>query len=164
MDLLTPGLGLIFWQLLGFLILLYVLGKFAWKPILGALHERESFIEDALATADRAKLEMAKLKADNENLLAEARRERDRILKDASAAAAQLREEAKEQTGKETARMIADAKASIETEKQAALADIKQQVAELSIRISEKILREQLNGEKAQKEYVSKLVNDLNVN
>lgn len=164
MDLLTPGLGLIFWQLIGFLLLLFVLGKFAWPPIMDALRERETSIEEALAAAENAKQEMAQLKADNEKLIAEARKERDEILKQASVTASHLREEAKEQASKETARMIKDAKAAIETEKQAALAEVKQQVAQLSVQIAEKILREKLSDNSAQKEYVSKLVNDLNVN
>lgn len=163
MELLSPSLGLIFWQLVGFLILLFLLGKFAWKPILNALSERETSIKDALALAEKTKLEMAQLKAENEKLLAEARKERDRILKDATAAANQLREEAKAQTAKETSRMIEDARASIQIEKQAALAEVKKQVAELSVQIAERILRERLSGERAQKEYVSKLVGDLNV-
>lgn len=163
MELLSPSLGLIFWQLVGFLILLFLLGKFAWKPILNALSERETSIKDALALAEKTKLEMAQLKAENEKLLAEARKERDRILKDATAAANQLREEAKAQTAKETSRMIEDARASIQIEKRAALAEVKKQVAELSVQIAERILRERLSGERAQKEYVSKLVGDLNV-
>lgn len=164
MDLISPSSGLIFWQLLIFLGVLFILGKFAWKPMLNALRERETSIEEALASAENAKREMAQLKADNEKLLVEARKERDNILKEASAAANHLREEAKAQASKETARMIEDARASIETEKQAALAEVKQQVAELSVQIAEKILRERLSNEQAQKEYVSKLVNDLNAN
>ncbi len=164
MELLSPSLGLIFWQLVGFLILLFVLSKFAWKPILHALREREATIEDALATAEKTKKEMAELKAENEKLLAEARKERDRILKDATAAANHIREEAKAQTAKDTARMIEDARVTIETEKQAALAEVKQQVAALSVQVAEKILRAQLGSEQAQKEYVSKLIKDLNVN
>lgn len=164
MDLLTPDFGLIFWQILIFLVVLFVLSKFAWKPIINGLNERENSIEQALLSAEKAKNEMAQLKADNEKLLAEARRERDLILKDATAAANKLREEAREQASQEGARIVADAKASIDLHKKAALADIKEQVAKLSVQIAEKILREKLSDDKAQKEYVSKLVNDLNVN
>ncbi len=164
MELLSPGLGLIFWQLIGFLLLLFLLGKFAWKPILNALQEREVSIEEALAAAEHAKTEMARLKSDNEKLLIEARKERDNMLKEASKAASDLREEAKGQASKEASRIIADAKIAIDTEKKAALADIKQQVAELSVQIAERILREKLSDDKSQKEYVAKLVSDLSVN
>lgn len=164
MELLSPGLGLIFWQLIGFLILLFVLGKYAWRPILGALHERESSIEEALATAEKAKAEMKQLKSENEQLLAEARKERERMLKDASEAATKLREEAREQASQESARIVEDARASIEVQKQAALAEVKQQVADLSLTIAEKILREKLDDSEKQKSYVNKLVSDLNQN
>ena len=164
MELLTPGLGLIFWQLVGFLILLFLLGKFAWRPILGALNERESSIEEALATAEKAKAEMEQLKSENEQLLAEARKERETMLKDATAAANKMREEAREQAAKESARIVEDARASIETQKQAALAEVKHQVADLSLTIAEKILREKLDDSEKQKEYVATLINDLNEN
>ncbi|MEK6479111.1 F0F1 ATP synthase subunit B [Catalinimonas sp. 4WD22] len=164
MDLLTPDFGLIVWQILIFLVVLFVLSKFAWRPIINGLNERENSINESLLSAEKARNEMAELKADNEKLLAEARKERDNILKDATAAANKLREEAKEQAAQEGARIIADAKASIETQKNAALAEVKDQVAQLSVQIAEKILREKLSDDKAQKEYVSKLVNDLNVN
>jgi len=164
MDLITPDASLIFWQTVIFLVVLFVLAKFAWKPILNGLNERENNIEEALLSAERAKNEMAQLKADNEKLLAEARRERDSILKDATAAANKLRDEAREQASQEGAKIVADAKAAIETEKKAALAEVKQQVAQLSLEIAEKILREKLSDDKAQKEYVSKLVKDLNEN
>jgi F-type H+-transporting ATPase subunit b len=143
---------------------LFVLAKFAWKPILNGLNERESNIEQALLSAEKAKNEMAQLKADNEKLLAEARKERDSILRDATAAANKLKDEAREQASQESAKIVADAKASIETEKKAALAEVKQQVAQLSLEIAEKVLREKLSDDKAQKAYVSKLVKDLNEN
>ena len=164
MELLTPGLGLIFWQLVGFLVLLFILGKFAWKPILGALSERESSIEDALAAAEKAKAEMAQLKSENEQLLAEARKEREKMLKDATDTANQLREEAREQASQEASRIVEDARASIEVQKQAALAEVKHQVANLSLTIAEKILREKLDDSEKQKDYVATLINDLNEN
>jgi F-type H+-transporting ATPase subunit b len=164
MDLITPDASLIFWQTVIFLVVLFVLAKFAWKPILNGLNERESNIEQALLSAEKAKNEMAQLKADNEKLLAEARKERDSILRDATAAANKLKDEAREQASQESAKIVADAKASIETEKKAALAEVKQQVAQLSLEIAEKVLREKLSDDKAQKAYVSKLVKDLNEN
>ncbi|MGB3589644.1 MAG: F0F1 ATP synthase subunit B [Tunicatimonas sp.] len=164
MELLSPGLGLIFWQLIGFLILLFVLSKFAWKPILGALHERESSIEEALTTAEKAKEEMKQLQASNEQLLAEARKEREAMLRDATSAAGKIRDAAREEGEKERKRMVEDAGLEIESQKKAALADVKQQVASLSVQIAEKILRENLQGETAQKSYIDKLVDDLNEN
>ncbi|MEM9832334.1 MAG: F0F1 ATP synthase subunit B [Bacteroidota bacterium] len=164
MELLSPGLGLIFWQLVGFLILLFVLGKFAWKPILNALNERESSIEEALLSAEKAKEEMKQLQASNEQLLAEARKERETMLKEATAAANKIKDAAREEGEKERKRMVDDASVEIENQKKAALADVKQQVAALSVQIAEKILRENLKADAAQKSYVDKLVSDLNVN
>lgn len=164
MELLSPDLGLIFWQLIGFLLLLFLLGKYAWRPILGALNERETSIEQALSAAQKAKAEMAQLKNENEQLLADARKEREAMLRDATAAANKLREEARQQASEESARIVADAQASIEIQKQAALAEIKHQVADLSLVIAEKILREKLDDSEKQKDYVARLVNDLNEN
>lgn len=164
MELLMPSLGLIFWQLVGFLVLLFILRKFAWKPILGALNERETSIENALTAAEKAKAEMAQLKSENEQLLADARKERETMLRDATTAANKIREEAREQASEESARIVADAQASIEVQKQAALAEIKHQVADLSLVIAEKILREKLADSEKQKDYVARLVNDLNEN
>lgn len=164
MDLITPGTGLIFWQLFGFLGLLFILIKFAWKPMLEALEERESSIENALKSAETARNEMANLKAENEKLLAEARLERDVILKKAQDASIKMIEDAKEDAMKVGAQMIANAKAVIETEKKAALADVKTQVATLSLEITEKLLRKNLSDDKAQKELVDGFVNELKLN
>jgi len=164
MDLITPGTGLIFWQLFGFLGLLFILIKFAWKPMLEALEERESSIENALKSAETARNEMANLKAENEKLLTEARLERDIILKKAQDASIKMIEEAKDDAVKVGAQMIANAKAVIETEKKAALADVKTQVATLSLEITEKLLRKNLSDDKAQKELVDGFVNELKLN
>jgi len=147
-----------------FTILLFVLGKFAWKPILSGLKEREQTIESALLSAEQAKNEMQALQADNQKLLAEARAERDALLKDAISAANAIKEEAREETSKITARMIEDAKAAIETEKKAALTDVKNQVAMLSLEITEKLLRKQLADQKGQRELIDSYVKDLNLN
>ena len=163
-DLLSPGAGLIVYQAIGFLILLFILGKFAWKPILASLKEREESIEGALAAAEHAKNEMAALQADNEKLLAEARAERDKILKEAVSVAQSIKEEAKEETSKITAKMIEDAKATIDNEKRTALAEVKTQVAELSLEITEKILRKELSDSKAQQDLVEGYIKDLNLN
>jgi F-type H+-transporting ATPase subunit b len=164
MDLITPSTGLIFWQLFGFLGLLFILIKFAWKPMLAALEERESSIENALKSAETARNEMANLKAENEKLLTEARLERDIILKKAQDASVKMIDEAKEDAIKAGAQMIANAKAVIETEKKAALADIKSQVASLSLDITEKLLRKNLSDDKAQKALVEGFVNELKLN
>lgn len=164
MDLLTPGIGLIFWQLVGFLALLFILGKFAWRPITDALRSREESIENALAAAERAKAEMASLKSENEKLLQEARLERDKVLKEASDTAKRMIDESREEAKRQGDKMIEDAKAVIQTEKQAALADVKLQVANLSLQIAEKLLRKNLSTDKQQKELVTDFVEDLNVN
>ncbi|MGI9544489.1 MAG: F0F1 ATP synthase subunit B [Cyclobacteriaceae bacterium] len=164
MELITPGLGLIFWQIVIFLMLVFVLAKYAWKPILKAIGDRDSAIEDALTSAEQAKEEMAKLKSDNEKLLADARAERDQMLKEALTAANTIKEEAKTDAGKISNKMIEDAKAAINTEKKAALAEVKDQVASLSVQIAEKLLKKNLDNEPAQKELVADLVKDIRIN
>lgn len=164
MDLLTPGIGLIFWQFIGFIALLVVLSKFAWPAITEALSAREESIDNALAAAERAKVEMASLKAENEKLLQEARLERDKILKEASDTAKRVIEEAKLEAKKQGDKMIEDAREAIQTEKRAALADVKNQVAMLSVQIAEKLLRKNLANEKEQKSLVEDFVEDLNLN
>ena len=163
MDILTPDTGLFIFQTIAFILLLFVLGKFAWKPILNGLKEREDTIEGALLAAEQAKKDMEALSADNANLLAEARSERDAILKEAVAAASNIVEGAKEDTGKITAKMIEDAKSVIENEKRAALADVKTLVAKLSLEITEKVLRKELSDKKAQESLVNDYVKDLNL-
>lgn len=164
MELLTPGSGLIIWQAIIFLALILLLRKFAWGPIISSLKQREEDISGALAAAEAAKNEMASLKADNDKLLAEARQERDAMLKEALSTANKIKEEAKEDTSKITAKMIEDAKATIENEKKAALADVKTQVAMLSLEITEKLIRKQFGDDKAQKALVDEFVKDLNLN
>lgn len=164
MDLLTPGSGLIIWQAIIFLALILLLKKFAWGPIISSLKEREVGIEESLAAAEQAKNEMASLKSDNEKLLKEARLERDAMLKEALATANKIKEEAKEETSKISSKMIEEAKAVIENEKRAALADVKTQVAMLSLEITEKLVRKQLGSAKEQKALVEEFVKDLNLN
>jgi len=163
-PLVTPEIGLIFWSSIVFLILLFILGKFAWKPILAALKERETSIADALSMADKAKQEMMALKADNEKLLAEARIERDNLLKAARTAANQVKEEAREDAGKISAKMIADAKLAITNEKKAALTEVKNEVAALSVQIAEKLLRRNLNDKNEQTALVNDFLKDINNN
>ncbi|MEP0366553.1 MAG: F0F1 ATP synthase subunit B [Cyclobacteriaceae bacterium] len=160
----TPEIGLIFWQTIVFVIVFLVLATFVWKPIVGALKTRESQIDDALKAADLAKEEMAQIKADNEYLLQEARAERDKILKEAMGTASQIKEEAKNETAAIAEKMVADAKVSIESEKKAALAEVKSLVASLSLDIAEKVLREKLSGDKSQKDLIDKFLKEVKVN
>jgi F-type H+-transporting ATPase subunit b len=164
MNLVTPGLGLIFWQLVTFLLVLFLLAKFAWKPIMSSLKEREESIEGALRAAEQAKADMAKLKAENERLLDDARIERDAMLRKAQQTSEAIVEEAKNKASVESAKIVESAKQQINAERLAALADIKKQVATLSIEIAEKLLRNQLKEEKAQRDLVDQLVKDASLN
>lgn len=164
MELLTPGTGLIIWQLIIFVLLFVLLSKLAWKPILGSLKEREQSIQTALDSAERAKLEMANLKADNEKLLKEAREERDKILRDAREAANRLHEQAQADAKKNADRIIEDAKSIITTEKNAALREVKAQVAMFSLDIAERLIKKNLKEDKAQKELVETFIKDLKIN
>ncbi|MBC6991461.1 F0F1 ATP synthase subunit B [Hymenobacter sp. BT491] len=164
MELITPNPGLIFWQLVIFLIVLFLLAKFAWKPILSSLKEREDSIESALRMADQAKLEMQQLKAGNEKLLAEARLERDRVLKEATDLANKLIEQAKTKATEEGGRMITQAREAIQNEKNAALAEVKNTAAQLSIDIAERILRRELTDANSQKQLVDSYLKDVKLN
>jgi F-type H+-transporting ATPase subunit b len=164
MDLITPAFGLIFWQTIIFLVVLFVLGKFAWKPILGALQSREDSIDEALKSAEKAKEDMTNLKADNEKLLAEAKLERDKMLKAAAKLGEDLKDQAKEDARVIGDKMIDDAKASIESEKNEAIKEIKDQVVELSIQITEKLLKKNLSDDKSQQELIKGYMKDIKLN
>ena len=164
MDLLTPSIGNIFWTAVVFILLLVLLKAFAWKPILNAVNQREVTIIDALNQAKLAKLEMAQLKEDNERILREARAERDGILKEAREMKDKIVNEAKESAKVEGEKMIAAARQSIETEKNAAMADIKNQIGSLSVSIAECILREKLDNNGAQNALVENILNKSNLN
>ncbi len=164
MNIVTPELGLIFWQVVIFLIVLLLLRSFAWKPILSSLKERESSIEGALRMADQAKLEMQALKAGNEKLLTDARLERDRILKEATAVSTQLIEQAKDKATEEGNSMVAQAREAIQNEKNAALAEVKNTAAQLSIDIAERILRRELTDQPAQQQLVDSYLKEVKLN
>ena len=164
MDLIIPESGLIIWQALGFIVLLIILAKFAWKPILAALEEREGAIENSLRSAEIARTEMANLVAENERLLLEARIERDNIIRKANDISAKIVEQARDDASKVGAKMIEDAKAVIENEKLAAITDIKIQVAEISLEVAEKLMRRNLSTQSEQKELVKEFVKDLKLN
>jgi F-type H+-transporting ATPase subunit b len=156
--------GLFFWQILLFVLLLLLLRKFAWKPILDAVNEREDGIKNALAAAEEAKKEMQNVTADSEKLLKEARAERETMLKEARDIKNKLIEESKELAKIEGDKMILKAQAAIESEKKAAVADIKNQVADLSIEIAEKVIKEQLSNKDSQLKLVEDMLGDIKLN
>lgn len=164
MDLLTPETGLLFWQIVVFVGLFLLLTKFAWKPIINSLKEREDSIQQALDAAEKAKMEMASLKSDNEKLLKEARAERDRILREAHAASNRMQEEAQAAAKKSADKIIEDAKSVINTEKQAALSDIKAQVAMFSLEIAEKLIKKNLSGDSSQRALTETLLHEIKLN
>jgi len=164
MDLVTPELGLVFWTTVSFLILLFILRKFAWKPILSSISERELSIEDALQKAEAAKEEMTRLTGENEELLKQARAERDLILREAKHVKDQIIGEAKDAAQKEGARMIEKARIEIDNQTAIAMAGVKEQVASLSIEIAEKILRKQFEDKQKQEDLVEDLLKKVKLN
>jgi F-type H+-transporting ATPase subunit b len=163
-PLVSPDPGLFIWSTVAFLILFFLLSKFAWKPIVKALDERERSIEDALSKAEKAKAEMAKLISENEDLLKEARLERDSILKEAKEIKDQIINDAKEQAKTEGAKLIEMAKTEITNQKLAAMAEIKNQVSSLSLAIAEKVLRKQLEDQDKQQALVNDLLKEVKLN
>ena len=161
MDLVTPEIGLVFWTTLSFGILFFLLAKFAWKPIMAAIDTRERSIEDALLKAEAAKDEMSRLTNENEELLKQARAERDLILKEAKKVKDQIVGDAKEAAQTEGARMIELARIEINNQKAIAMADVKNQVAALSLEIAEKVLRKQFEDSQKQDELVSQLLKEV---
>ena len=158
------SIGLFFWQSLVFLLLIFLLRKYAWKPILNAVNEREQSIEDALKEAEKARLEMQSLQQSNEAILKEAREERERILKEARDMKNKMITEAKEAAATEADKAIVSAKAAIEAEKTAAIAELKNQAASLSIDVAEKILGQELSAENKQTAMIGKIIEDVKFN
>ena len=156
--------GLFFWQLIILVVLIGLMVKFAWKPIMEAITAREEGISNALLAAENAKKDMQNLKADNEKLLAEARAERDTMIKEAREIKDKMIADAKEEAQVQGEKMISQAKASIESEKNAAMAEIKNQVSSLSIEIAEKILKEELTSTEAQSKLVEKMLGEAKLN
>jgi len=163
-SLITPGIGLIFWTTVVFLMLLVLLGKYAWKPILNAIKTREEGKEEALQSAEKALKDMRELQSNNERILNEARAERDVLLKEARDTKESIIAEAKHKAQADVDRMMSSARDQIKNEKNAAVAELKNQVAVLSIEIAEKILKAELANDEKQKALVSNLMNDLNLN
>ncbi|ASS50488.1 MAG: ATP synthase F0 subunit B [Candidatus Fluviicola riflensis] len=164
MELITPHIGLIFWTGLVFLLLMFILTKFVWKPVLKAVNEREQKISDALELAEKTKIEMKALQAQNENLLKEARAERDAIVKDAKETATKMVEDAKNAAKTESNKIVAAAREAINADKAAAISELKTQVAAFSIEIAEKIVRGELSTDGKQKALADKLAGDINLN
>ena len=164
MDLITPESGLVIWSLVTFLILLFILRKFAWKPILGAVSDREEGIKDALASAEKAKLEMQNLHADNERILQEARAEREAMLKDAREMKNKIVSDAKEEAQVQANKMVEQAQAAIESEKKAAMAELKSHVAGLSLDIAEKVVRQELSNKDKQLKLVENMLGEATLN
>jgi F-type H+-transporting ATPase subunit b len=158
------SLGLFFWMLAIFILLIFLLKKFAWKPILDAVNEREEGIRSALLSAENAKKEMQNLKSDNEKLLAEARLERDTMIKEAREIKEKMINDAKTEAQQAGEKMISQAKAAIEGEKNAAMAELKAKVSSLSVEIAEKLLKDELSNKEAQTKLVEKMLGDVKLN
>ncbi|MGV1011253.1 MAG: F0F1 ATP synthase subunit B [Flavobacterium sp.] len=156
--------GLFIWQVVIFVGLIFLLKKFAWKPILDAVNEREEGIKNALLSAENAKKEMQNLKSDNEKLLAEARAERDSLMKEAREIKDKMINDAKSEAQEAGEKMISQAKAAIESEKNAAMAELKNQVSSLSLEIAEKVLRDELSNKDSQTKLVEKMLGDAKLN
>jgi F-type H+-transporting ATPase subunit b len=164
MDLITPEFGLVFWTLITFLILLVILRKFAWKPILGAVSDREEGIKEALASAEKARKEMENLHADNERILQEARAEREAMLKDARDMKNKIVSDAKGEAQAQANKMIEQAQAAIQSEKKAAMAELKSHVAGLSLSIAEKVVRAELSNKDKQLKLVEDMLGEATLN
>ena len=164
MDLLLPHLGLIVWTMLAFIIVLVILKKFAWQPILKGLNDRESSIAGSIATAERVKLEMAQLKADNEALLVTAREERAAMLKEAKEIRDRMINDAKNEAKVQAARIMTDAHASINQQKMAAMTDLKNHVGKLVVEVSEKVIRRELANQQDQEGYIRQLAEEVKLN
>lgn len=160
MQLLTPDLGLLIWTLLAFLIVFFILKKFAWPAIIKGLSEREANIAGSIATAEKVKLEMAQLKNENEAFMVKAREERSTMLKEAKDTKDRIINEAKEQAKEIAAKIVADAQITINEQKMAAITEMKNQVGKLVIEVSEKILRRELSGKAAQETFIKQLADE----
>jgi len=164
MDLVTPDVGLLFWTFISFAILFFLLKKFAWKPIVGTVNDREKSIKEALASAEAAKLEMQNLTADNERILQEARSERESMMKDARDIKAKMIADAKDEAKETADKMIVQAQTAIESEKKAAVAELKSQVASLSLDIAEKVVKQELSDKDKQLKLVEDMLGKATLN
>lgn len=161
---LTPEIGLIFWTTIAFGVLFFVLSKYAWKPILNTVNKREESIKEALDQAEKARLEMQNLQADNERILKEARAEREAMLKEAREIKSKIVADAKEEAQTQASKMIEQAQTAIVSEKKAAMAELKNHVAVLAVDIAEKVVREELSNKDKQLELVESMLDDATLN
>ena len=164
MDLVTPDVGILFWTFISFAVLLFLLKKFAWKPIVRTVNDREQSIREALASAENAKLEMQNLHADNERILKEARLERETMLKEARELKSKMITDAKDEAQTQASKMIEQAQSTIQSEKKAAMAELKSHVAGLAIDIAEKVVREELSNKGKQLELVETMLGEATLN
>ena len=164
MDLVTPAVGQLFWGGLVFIILLILLKKFAWKPILTAVNEREESIQESKDMAIKTKAEMEALQTQNQDLLKEARIERDKMIKEASETSKKLIEESREEGKLQQQKIVAEAQKIINAEKAAAISELKTQVASLSLEIAEKVIRGELASNDKQKALAEQIANDISLN
>ena len=164
MDLVTPDVGLLFWTFISFAILFFVLKKFAWKPIVGTVNDREQSIKEALASAEKARVEMENLTADNERILKEARIERESMLKEAREIKDKMITDAKEEAQLQANKMIEQAQSAIVSEKKAAMAELKSHVAGLAVDIAEKVVRDELSNKDKQLQLVESMLGDTALN
>jgi len=164
MELLTPELGLFVWTTIAFLALLFILKKYAWKPILTSLGEREKGIADSISTAERVKSEMSQLKSENEKLMADAREERAAMMKEAKELKERIVSEAKEQAKAEANKIIVDANLQIQQQKMAAMTEVKNEIGALAVEVAGKILRKQLGSTEGQEAYMSMMSGDIKLN
>ncbi len=164
MSLVTPGIGLIFWMLVSFSLLLFVLKKFAWKSILSSLKDREKSIEDALTAAEKAREEMATIQADNQKVLNKARKQGEEVIKEAREMGERFREEAKIKADEQAAKIVEDARKQIEAEKIAAINEMKQEIGKLSLEIAEKVIKTDLASADKQNKLINDMLNDIDLN
>ena len=163
-PLLKPEFGLLIWTLISFLIVFFILKKFAWPAIVKGLKDREQSIADSLATAERVKAEMAQMKSEHEALLVQAREERAQMLKEARETKEKIINDSKDAAKAEGAKIMAETLAAIEAQKMGAITDVKNQVGKMVIEVSEKILRRELENKEAQEAYIRGLVNEIKLN
>jgi len=163
-PLVLPDIGLVFWNTVAFLGLLVVLGKFAWKPMLKAISDREKGIEDSLAKADKMKADLSAMQNENEALLAKAREERATLIKEAKEASEKMIAEAKDKAKSEYERIVADAQMAINQQKNAALTEVKNQVGSLVVEVAEKVLRRELTNKAEQETYIKQLADGVKLN
>jgi F-type H+-transporting ATPase subunit b len=164
MELITPGIGLLFWMLLSFSLLLFILGKFAWKPILNSIKTRDKSIADALKDAEEARQEKLRIEQDKEKILLQARQEKEAMLRDTATLKSQLIQEAREQAQTEARKVIEESRKAIENERKQAMASMKNQLAVLSVSIAEQILRQKLASDKEQAQLIDEMLKDINAN